>query len=96
MIFSIISQQYIIRKTFYADLDFIQNRNNKFLSSIMLLLLSYCSVFKVQNCYAILPTKLRFVCANSAAHKNFRPFIAYAKFYYIKFCKLGRCSYWWA
>ena len=22
----------------------------------MLLLLSYCSVFKVQNCYAILPT----------------------------------------
>ena len=62
----------------------------------MLLLLSYCSVFKVQNCYAILPTKLRFVCANSAAHKNFRPFIAYAKFYYIKFCKLGRCSYWWA
>ena len=48
MIFSIISQQYIIRKTFYADLDFIQNRNNKFLSSIMLLLLSYCSVFKVQ------------------------------------------------
>ena len=90
MIFSIISQQYIIRKTFYADLDFIQNRNNKFLSSIMLLLLSYCSVFKVQNCYAILPTKLRFVCANSAAHKNFRPFIAYAKFYYIKFCKRGR------
>ena len=61
-----------------------------------MLLLSYCSVFKVQNCYAILPTKLRFVCANSAAHKNFRPFIAYAKFYYIKFCKLGRCSYWWA
>ena len=55
-----------------------------------MLLLSYCSVFKVQNCYAILPTKLRFVCANSAAHKNFRPFIAYAKFYYIKFCKLGR------
>ena len=53
----------------------------------MLLLLSYCSVFKVQNCYAILPTKLRFVCANSAAHKNFRPFIAYAKFYFIKFCK---------
>ena len=89
MIFSIISQQYIIRKTFYADLDFIQNRNNKFLSSIMLLLLSYCSVFKVQNCYAILPTKLRFVCANSAAHKNFRPFIAYAKFYFIKFCKHG-------
>ena len=42
----------------------------------MLLLLSYCSVFKVQNCYAILPTKLRFVCANSATHKNFRPFIA--------------------
>ena len=61
-----------------------------------MLLLSYCSVFKVQNCYAILPTKLRFVCANSAAHKNFQPFIAYAKFYYIKFCKLGRCSYWWA
>ena len=61
-----------------------------FLSSIMLLLLSYCSVFKVQNCYAILPTKLRFVCANSAAHKNFRPFIAYAKFYFIKFCKRGR------
>ena len=56
----------------------------------MLLLLSYCSVFKVQNCYAILPTKLRFVCANSAAHKNFRPFIAYAKFYFIKFCKRGR------
>ena len=56
----------------------------------MLLLLSYCSVFKVQNCYAILPTKLRFVCANSAAHKNFRPFIAYAKFYFIKFCKHGR------
>ena len=52
-----------------------------------MLLLSYCSVFKVQNCYAILPTKLRFVCANSAAHKNFRPFIAYAKFYFIKFCK---------
>ena len=50
MIFSIISQQYIFRKTFIADLDFIQNRNNKFLSSIMLLLLSYCSVFKVQNC----------------------------------------------
>ena len=48
MIFSIISQQYIFRKTFIADLDFIQNRNNKFLSSIMLLLLSYCSVFKVQ------------------------------------------------
>ena len=56
----------------------------------MLLLLSYCSVFKVQNCYAILPTKLRFVCANSAAHKNLRPFIAYAKFYFIKFCKHGR------
>jgi len=37
MIFSIISQQYIFRKTFIADLDFIQNRNNKFLSSIMLL-----------------------------------------------------------
>ena len=55
-----------------------------------MLLLSYCSVFKVQNCYAILPTKLRFVCANSAAHKNFRPFIAYAKFYFIKFCKHGR------
>ena len=55
-----------------------------------MLLLSYCSVFKVQNCYAILPTKLRFVCANSAAHKNFRPFIAYAKFYFIKFCKRGR------
>ena len=52
-----------------------------------MLLLSYCSVFKVQNCYAILSTKLRFVCANSAAHKNFRPFIAYAKFYFIKFCK---------
>ena len=44
----------------------------------------------MQNCYAILPTKLRFVCANSAAHKNFRPFIAYAKFYFIKFCKRGR------
>ena len=55
-----------------------------------MLLLSYCSVFKVQNCYAILSTKLRFVCANSAAHKNFRPFIAYAKFYFIKFCKRGR------
>ena len=47
MIFSIISQQYQ-RQNLFADLDFIQNRNNKFLSSIMLLLLSYCSVFKVQ------------------------------------------------
>ena len=80
MIFSIISQQYT-RQNLFADL--FKDRNNILTFPLLLLLLSYCSVFKVQNCYAILPTKLRFVCANSAAHKNFRPFIAYAKFYYI-------------
>ena len=72
MIFSIISQQYIIRKTFYADLDFIQNRNNKFLSSIMLLLLSYCSVFKVQT-WKFLPRRSRkwsFLCLLSCSQES--------------------------
>ena len=69
MIFSIISQQYIFRKTFIADLDFIQNRNNKFLSSIMLLIAFVLFSFQGAN------------------DKNLASFNAYAKFYFIKFCK---------
>ena len=55
-----------------------------------MLLLSYCSVFKVQKLLRNFSNKTTFCLANSAAHKNFRPFIAYAKFYFIKFCKRGR------
>ena len=93
MIFSIISQQYK-RQNLFADL--FKDRNNILTFPLLLLLLSYCSVFKVQKLLRNFSNKTTFCLANSAAHKNFRPFIAYAKFYFIKFCKLGRCSYWWA
>ncbi len=56
-----------------------------------MLLLSYCSVFKVQKLLRNFSNKTTFCLCKitQLIRKNFRPFIAYAKFYFIKFCKLS-------